>query len=115
MFVLNGRVLERHDASAPLVAPVMIRLGRKRRPAGAGYLVRDAAPLPEDLRGIAISTFGKVIKRGWDWLGLTPGAPEYVGGLIEVPALVALVYVSLWARRFYRDGSTTTTGAGAAR
>ena len=38
-----------------------------------------------------------------------------VGPLIEVPALVALVYVSLWARRFYRDGSTTTTGAGAAR
>jgi hypothetical protein len=87
VFVLNGRALTMHDPSASVTAPIAIRLGRKRRPAGAGYLVRDAAPLPEDLRGVAISTFGKVIKRGWDWVGLTPGAPEHVGGLIEVPPL----------------------------
>lgn len=76
VFVLNSRALETHDASEYVIAPVVIRLGRKRRPAGAGYLVRDAAPLPEDQRGVAVSTFGKVIKRGWDWLGLTPGAPS---------------------------------------
>jgi len=86
-FVLNGRALEAHDSSAYVIAPVVIRLARKRRPAGAGYLVRDAAPLPDELRGVAVSTFGKVIKRGWDWLGLTPGAAEHIGGLIEVPAL----------------------------
>ena len=38
-----------------------------------------------------------------------------VGPLIEVPALVGLVYVSLWARRFFRDASdsrtTDTSGA----
>ena len=87
VFVLNSRVLQTYDSSEYVIAPIVIRLGRKRRPAGAGYLVRDSAPLPEDLRGVAISTFGKVIKRGWDWLGLTPGAPEHVGGLIVVPAL----------------------------
>jgi hypothetical protein len=36
---------------------------------------------------MAISTLGKVIKRGWDWLGLSPTAPDRVGGLVEAPAL----------------------------
>ena len=87
VFVLNGRALQTHDSYTYVTAQVAIRVGRKRRPAGAGYLVRDAALLPEDLRGVAVSTFGKVIKRGWDWLGVTPAAPDRVGGLIEIPAL----------------------------
>src|SRR5207245_1181180 len=73
-----GPVVERGPAG---------RLARKRKPAAAGYMVRDHLPIPEERRGIAVSTFGKVIKRGWDWLGVTPGAAEHVGGLIEVPDL----------------------------
>lgn len=38
---------------------------------------------------MAISTFGKVIKRGWDWLGITPAAPDRMAGMIEAPALAA--------------------------
>jgi hypothetical protein len=68
-------------------APIAVRLARKRRPSAAGYLVRDRMPLAEEQRGLALSAFGKVIKRGWDWLGLTPAAPDRVGGLIEAPAL----------------------------
>jgi hypothetical protein len=41
----------------------------------------------KDNQGIAISTLGKVIKRGWDWLGVTPAAPAHVHGLIEAPPL----------------------------
>jgi len=85
--VLNGRALEPHGAEAPEIAPLSIRIGRKRRPAAAGYLVRAAEPLPEAFRGVAISTFGKVIRRGWDWLGLAPSGADRVAGLIEVPAL----------------------------
>jgi len=85
--VLNGRALEPHGAEAPEIVPLSIRIGRKRRPAAAGYLVRAAEPLPEAFRGVAISTFGKVIRRGWDWLGLAPSGADRVAGLIEVPAL----------------------------
>jgi hypothetical protein len=68
-------------------APIAVRLARRRRPSAHGYLVRDRVLLPEEQRGLGISTFGKVIKRGWDWLGLSLAAPDRVGGLIEVPAL----------------------------
>ncbi len=86
-FFLNGRPLERQGSRAEETAPVVIRMARKRKPAGAGYLIRDAAPLPEDLQGVAVSTLGKVIKRGWDWLAIAPSSSERLGGLIEVPPL----------------------------
>ena len=45
------------------------------------------SPLPESLRGIAISTYGKVIRHGWDWLGILPAAPDRITGILEVPSL----------------------------
>ena len=85
-FTINGERLDRGSV-APETAQIGVPLARRRKPSAAGYMVRDRVPLPEDRRGLAISTLGKVIKRGWDWLGLTPADPERVGGLIEVPAL----------------------------
>src|SRR5437667_121017 len=86
-FTVNGRGLESHAWRAQDVAPLAIRVARKRKPAGAGYLTRDTAPLAEELRGVAVSTYGKVIKRGWDWLGVASAGLECIGGLMEVPAL----------------------------
>jgi hypothetical protein len=86
---VNGRQLDKQRWTAPLQAPLEIRLSRKRKPSAFGYLIREEVPLPEEQRGLAISTHGKVIRRGWDWLGLTPSAPDRVGGLIEVPELAA--------------------------
>jgi hypothetical protein len=86
---INGRRLEKQRAAAPLQAPLEIRLMRKRKPSALGYLMRENSALPEEQRGLAISTFGKIIRRGWDWLGMTPSAPERIGGLIEVPELAA--------------------------
>ncbi len=88
-FEVNGRPLERHSRSAPDQAPLAIRLARRRKPSALGYLSRHAAPLPDDHRGVAISTLGKVIKRGWDWLGVTSLQSERINGLIEVPDLAA--------------------------
>jgi len=85
-FYLNGRLLARH-APRPERTAVAIRLPRKHKPSAAGYVFRAEGPLGEGERGIAIATLGKVIKRGWDWLGLTPTDADTIGGLIEAPAL----------------------------
>lgn len=89
VFEVNGETLRKQASPASETAPLAIRAGRKRKPSAAGYLFREPVSLPEDLRGLAISTYGKIIKRGWDWLGVSPNAPERIGGLIEVPALAA--------------------------
>jgi hypothetical protein len=79
VFEVNGETLRKQATPAAETAQLAIRAGRKRKPAS----------VPEDQRGVAISTYGKIIKRGWDWLGVSPNAPERIGGLIEVPALAA--------------------------
>ena len=83
--VVNGRELDKSDSTPG--AAIDVVLPRKRKPCGRGVLIRSADPLPENEAGIAVSTLGKVIRRGWDWLGLTPLAPRLVGGLVEVPSL----------------------------
>jgi len=56
--------------------------------------VSSIEDVAEDREGIAISTFGKVIKRGWDWLGLTPAVPSRVSGLVEAPDLAGCLTLS---------------------
>lgn len=83
-FVLNGRSVERESARVERAA-LAVRVGRRRKPSAVGYLVRNGAPVSDDERGVAVSTLGKVIKRGWDWLGVSPARPDAIAGLIEVP------------------------------
>ncbi|PYQ17338.1 MAG: hypothetical protein DMF80_01170 [Acidobacteria bacterium] len=85
-FLVNDVALERRAAAGERV-PLAVRLGRRRKPSAVGYLARFPEALPEDDRGLAVSTLGKVIKRGWDWLGLAPSDPARIRGLIEVPDL----------------------------
>lgn len=106
-FEIDGRVIERHPAQAPDEAPLAIRMARRRKPSAVGYLLRQAAPLPEDQRGVAVSTLGKVIKRGWDWLGLTPSQSERITGVIEVPDLAASL--TLNKGDFIRTGARGAT------
>lgn len=84
--LVNGRVL-RYDGTETERVPIAVRARRKRKPNGVGYLARHADPLAETERGLAVSTLGKVIRRGWDWVGIAPANPEYVNGLIEIPEL----------------------------
>jgi hypothetical protein len=86
--------------------PLLIRVGRQRKPSAIGYLARHDHALPEHERGLAISTLGKVIRRGWDWIGLTPAEPERIEGLIEVPALAEAL--TLNKGDFLRHGARGT-------
>ena len=87
-FAVNGRSFGR-SGSVGERAPLLVKLPRKRKPSAVGFLERATAPLPEDRQGIAVSTLGKVIRRGWEWAGLSPTSPEIMGGLIEAPGLAA--------------------------
>ncbi len=107
---VNGHRMEKQRWTAPLQGTLEIRLMRKRKPSAFGYVIREELSLPEERRGLAISTYGKVIRRGWDWLGLTPSAPERVGGLIEVPELAACL--TLNKGDFIRTGARGATYLG---
>ena len=86
-FEVNGRALEPVRQPAAERAPLEVRIERQRKASGLGHIERHAQPVAESLRGIAISTYGKVIRRGWDWLGILPAAPERITGILEVPSL----------------------------
>jgi hypothetical protein len=68
-----------------------VRLAKKSKPIGVGFLCRSDNELREEEQGVAVSTYGKVIKRGWDWLGLRPRRPEFLNGIVEVPDLVTFL------------------------
>ncbi len=106
-FEINGALLAQRAWEAAEKAALQVRLARKRKPSAVGYLVREPLPLPEERRGPAISTFGKIIKHGWDWLGVTPAAPEQIGGLIEAPALAGCL--TLNKADFIRSGPRGAT------
>ena len=107
IFTVNSETLERSGAAGAQLAPIEVKLGRKRKPAASGYLVLAALPQPEEARGVAISTLGKVIRRGWEWLGVTPSAPDRIGGVIEVPALAECL--TLNKADFVRSGPRGAT------
>ncbi|MBI5220939.1 MAG: ATP-binding protein [Candidatus Liptonbacteria bacterium] len=84
-----------------------VTLGRSRRPAGTGFLVRTGegpnwlqkvlgqeAPEPSLAAGLWISTFGKIIKGGWEWLGILPRNSTRLSGLVEIPALSEILTTS---------------------
>lgn len=90
VFAVNGRTIPPSPtASGRQRASLVVRLPRKRKAAASGFLERASHSLPETRQGIAVSTLGKVIRRGWDWVGLTSASPDLVGGLIEAPGLAA--------------------------
>jgi hypothetical protein len=106
-FEINGEPLPRVSVANSGRAPIAIRLGRRRIPSASGYVELHATALPPDQQGIAISTFGKVIKQGWEWLGLGPAAAPRISGLVEAPDLAACL--TLNKSDFIRSGPRGAT------
>jgi len=69
----------------------MVRHGKRKKLMGIGFILKTTDELAEDQRGLAVSTYGKVIKRGWEWLGVTPKNPSHLTGVVEVPELVEVL------------------------
>ncbi|MBI5511377.1 MAG: ATP-binding protein [Deltaproteobacteria bacterium] len=86
---VNGELLAPAPEADGERAPLEVRLPRHRKPLAAGYIVRSPSALPDGESGLAICTLGKVIRRGWDWLGLSPANADCMTGLVEAPALAA--------------------------
>jgi hypothetical protein len=99
--LLNGELLE-----APVQAPekfkqYILRRGRSRKPFALARFELHTAPVPEPVQGIAIATFGKIIKR--DWLKQHVKEMDRITGIIEVPELVECLTTSKCD--FRRDGT----------
>lgn len=87
-FVVNERRIEIPEAEEAIQRiPFLVKLGRRDKPVGIGFLSKSKKELPEEQRGVAVATYGKVIKRGWDWVGVAPRNPMLLTRIVEIPQL----------------------------
>jgi hypothetical protein len=103
-FFLNDRPLKPPKIQGLGEPLVFVVQGGNPKPVGIGFLGKSRRDLPEPLRGIGISAYGKVIKRGWDWLGLLPQHPHRLTGIVEVPALAQILTTN--KADFLRDAAS---------
>ncbi len=103
-FYVNDAPISLEPAQAGEYRSFLVHQGRRKRPSGIGIIQKSGKELPEDSRGIAISTYGKVIKRGWDWVGITPRNPALITGVVEMPALSEILTTN--KADFLRDAAS---------
>ncbi len=93
--LVNGKKVEYFEKNISKHREILIiKVGRKERPIGIGLIEKYKESIPEKEWGIAISTYGKVIKKGWDWLGLKIKNPDRITGLIEIPKLSEILTIN---------------------
>ena len=97
---VNGELLALSESEQRIDNGFKVFLGTGRRPIGAGFLTKKVleqgwlarlagrAPSERHITsGLSVSTYGKVIKTGWEWVGIMPKSAESLCGLVEIPAL----------------------------
>ncbi|MBI2050817.1 MAG: ATP-binding protein [Parcubacteria group bacterium] len=100
-FFINGKKIELPESGQDALQHwFKVSVGKTRRPAGIGFLAKTdmqgnwlenflgkkiiATSLPA---GLYVSTFGKIIKGGWEWLGIIPSHADSLSGVVEIPGL----------------------------
>jgi len=100
-FFINGEQVELPESGQDALQHwFKVSVGKSRRPVGVGFLAKTdlegnwlenflgkkiiATSLPA---GLYISTFGKIIKGGWEWLGIIPRHADSLSGVVEIPGL----------------------------
>lgn len=88
-FLVNGSpvILPEIGAGEHLL---QVYLGKQKHPIGIGFLVKNTSNVAKST-GLAISTYGKIIKAGWEWIGITPRSPWALWGIVEIPLLAELL------------------------
>lgn len=103
-FVNEEPIVVPENSQDELLNWFYIRQGKNRAPIGIGYVTKTFnqlswlekmlgknAQLTSLRPGLYISTFGKVIKGGWEWLGILPKNSEALAGIVEIPALAEIL------------------------
>jgi hypothetical protein len=100
-FIVNGRSILLPEAGQEEYQHwFQVTVGKISSRAGIGFLVKTGerigwlqkmlgteAATSSLSSGLWISTFGKVIKGGWEWVGILPKNSSQLSGLVEVPGL----------------------------
>jgi len=81
-----------------------IHMGARRNLAGYGWVGVHQTGWRLGEGGLGVATYGKVIKRGWEWLGIRPRNPERITGMVEIPGLASLLTTN--KADFLKDSSS---------
>jgi hypothetical protein len=104
-FYVNGKLIQMPQPEQMIQSKLLIvQLGRRGKLVGVGLLSKSKQELSEDEWGIAISTYGKVVKRGWDWIGMVPRNPKCLTGIVEIPQLSEILTTN--KADFLKDGTS---------
>lgn len=120
---VNGEVLTLSPEEQRIDNGFKVFLGKSSRPIGAGFLTKKvleqgwlarlAGKAPNERHiasGLSVSTYGKVIKTGWEWVGIMPKSATELVGIVELPALSEVLTTNksdfltdaVHLRKFYR-------------
>ncbi|MDP2909934.1 MAG: ATP-binding protein [bacterium] len=61
--------------------------GGRGKLVGTGFIKIREGREPDGFYGLGISAYGKIIKSGWEWIGIGPKEENNIYGLVEVPII----------------------------